>query len=57
VAEDNNQNIEEDQDILDDDDRKPAAIVFATDGNVTQSLISTTCNETHSLPAMANNIA
>jgi hypothetical protein len=37
MAMDNNSKIEEYQDVLNDDDRKPAAVVFATAGNLTQS--------------------
>jgi hypothetical protein len=36
---------------VDDDDKKPAAIIFATAGNVTHPLITTTGNETQSLAA------
>jgi hypothetical protein len=56
MTKDNNQKIEEDHDILDDDDMKPAAVVFDTAGNVTQSLVATTGNETQSLAATANNV-
>jgi hypothetical protein len=56
MAKDNKQNIEEDQDIRDDDDRKPSAVVFATTGNVTQPLIATTGNVTHPLIATAGNV-
>jgi hypothetical protein len=57
MAKVNKQNIEEDQDILDDDERKPAAVVFATAGNVTQLPISTAGNKTQSLAATARNVA
>jgi hypothetical protein len=40
---------EEDLDVLDNNNRKPASVVFATAGNVTQPLIATTGNETQSL--------
>jgi hypothetical protein len=56
MAKDNNQNIEEDQDILDDEDRKPAAVVFATAGNVTQSLLATAGNKTQSLAVTGSNV-
>jgi hypothetical protein len=49
MAKDNNQNIEEDQGILDDDDMKPADVVFATAGNVTHPIVATTGNKTQSL--------
>jgi hypothetical protein len=49
--------VEEEQDILDNDDRKPAAIVFATAGNVTRPLVTTTGNETQSLAATVINVA
>jgi hypothetical protein len=49
MAKDNNTKVEEDQDILDDDDRKPADVVFTTAGNVNYSLVATTYNETQSL--------
>jgi hypothetical protein len=44
-----NTKVEEDQDFVDDEDKKPAAVVFATAGNVTQTLVATTGNETQSL--------
>jgi hypothetical protein len=56
MAKYNNQNIEEYQYSMDDDNRKPAAIVFPTSGNVTQPLVAITCNETQSLAATASNI-
>jgi hypothetical protein len=56
MAKYNSQNIEEDQDILDDDDRKLAAIVFATAGNVTHPIVATTDNETQSLASTASNV-
>jgi hypothetical protein len=42
MAKDKNKKVEEDQDILDDDYRKPAAIVLTTAGNVTHPLVATT---------------
>jgi hypothetical protein len=51
IAEENNNKVEEDQDVLADDDRKPAAVIFATVGNVTQPLVVATCNDTQSLAA------
>jgi hypothetical protein len=56
MAKDNNQKNEEDQDILDDDYRKKAAVVFATAGNVTHPFVSTTGNDTQSLPATSSNV-
>jgi hypothetical protein len=47
----NNNKIEEDQDVVDYGDKKPAAIVFATAGNETPPLVATTCNDTQSLAA------
>jgi hypothetical protein len=49
--------IEEDQDILNDDDRKPAAVLFATSGKVTHPLVATTGNDTQSLAATASDVA
>jgi hypothetical protein len=49
MAKDNNKKVEEDQDVLDDDNRKPAAVVFATAGHVTHPLVATTGNDTQSL--------
>jgi aminopeptidase N len=56
IAKENNQKIEEDQDILDDDDRKPASVVFATAGNVTHPLVATAGKKTQSLAVMASNV-
>jgi hypothetical protein len=63
-----NKIVEEDQDIMDDDDKNPEAVVFdiagnatkplaATTGNETQSLTVTTGNVTQSLAAMTSNVA
>jgi hypothetical protein len=57
MAKDKNQNIEEDQYIQDEDDRKPAAVIFSTDGNMTHPLVATTGNNTHLLASTARNVA
>jgi hypothetical protein len=55
MSKDKNQNIEEDQYIQYEDDRKPAAVIFSTAGNVTHPLVATTGNNTQSLAATASN--
>jgi hypothetical protein len=50
MAKDNNQKIEEDQDILDDGERKPAAVVFATAGKV---IIQSACVSTYNSVALS----
>jgi ribosomal protein L18 len=57
IPKDNNNKVEEDQDILDYDDRKPSVVVFATAVNMTHQLVATTGNETQSLAATASNVA
>jgi hypothetical protein len=57
MAKDKNQNIEEDQYIQDEDDRKPAAVVFDIACNVTHPLIATIGNNTQSLAATSSNVA
>jgi hypothetical protein len=51
-----NEIVEENKDVVDDDEKKPAAVGFYTAGNVTNPLIATTGNETQSLSATTCNV-
>jgi hypothetical protein len=53
---DENETVEEDQDVVDDGDKKLAAVVFNTTGDVTHSITGITGNATQSLTSTTRNV-